>query len=204
MKPIHSLSALTMSAALGILFLPQVTEAADPDFSTLDQKPTESAPTGQTRGLTRGLALKPAPTAPTRSYDPSRGLVVIEEADGAHKEEPYVVLPILFKKDSDEVLDAQSANNLRLLAAKLNEPQFSAARFVVEGHTSTEGGREHNLELSRRRAARILTLLTSSALKVDAGKLSIKGYGPDHPEATPESTELDRTRNRRVLVVREQ
>ena len=178
--------------------------AADPDLSNLDKEAVVKKPAPRTRGLTRGLSTAPAApkTAPTRGYDPTRGVVTIEEVDGTVKELPYVVLPILFKVNSDELFDAQSEENLRKLAAKLREPQLLTARFTVEGHTSTEGAPEYNQILSDRRADRILKLLVDK-FNVDKDRLSAKGFGLTAPEVKPELTEQDRQRNRRVLIVKE-
>ena len=203
MKPIHfTETVLARAIFIGVFASGILAGAAEPDYSALDRKPVETtAPVGATRGLTRGLT-RGVTRGAARSYDGTRGMVTIEESDGVRKELPYVVLPILFKVNSDELLNAESAANLRLLAAKLKEAQFSTAHFVVEGHTSTEGTEEHNVDLSRRRAESILMLLTTE-FKVDPSRLSTHGFGPRHPEVTPELTEQDRQRNRRVLVVRE-
>jgi outer membrane protein OmpA-like peptidoglycan-associated protein len=139
----------------------------------------------------------------TRTYLPDRGVVMIEEADGTKKEEPYVILPILFKLDSDELLNAQSQLNLKKLAEFLKQPSLREARFCIEGHTSTEGTHEHNMGLSKRRSDRVFALLIDQ-FGVTPYHLRRQGFGPDAPEVKPELTEQDRQRNRRVLVVREQ
>ena len=139
----------------------------------------------------------------TRTYLPDRGVVIVEEADGTKKEEPYVILPILFKLDSDELLNAQSQLNLKKLAEFLKQPSLREARFCIEGHTSTEGTHEHNMDLSKRRSDRVFALLIGR-FGVTPYHLHREGFGPDAPEVKPELTEQDRQRNRRVLVVREQ
>jgi outer membrane protein OmpA-like peptidoglycan-associated protein len=179
--------------------------AADPDLSNLDKEAVVKQPPATPSHRTRGFSTQPATpakTTSTRGYDPTRGVVTIEEVDGTVKELPYVVLPILFKVNSAELFDAQSEDNLRKLAAKLREPQLLTARFVVEGHTSTEGALEHNQTLSERRADRIFSLLIHK-FGVEPGRLSAKGFGPTAPEVKPELTEQDRQRNRRVLIVKE-
>jgi outer membrane protein OmpA-like peptidoglycan-associated protein len=102
------------------------------DFSNLQNVPKVE----KTVPLTRGF--KHAADAPsTRSYRPDRGIVIIEQTDGTTKEEPYVILPILFKVDSDELLNATSQSNLERLAEFLKLSSLRDARFCVEGHTST-------------------------------------------------------------------
>ena len=203
-----SLRFRATAASLALAALALTLTAAPPDFSTLDQKPaaTKAPPpvTGiVTRGQTRGVP-QPAASAPattTRGYNPTRGKVTIVETDGTTRELPYVVLPILFRVNSDELLDDRSRQNLALLAAKLKEPQLADARFVVEGHTSTEGGERENLVLSERRAERIVGLLVGEHQICEA-RLARKGYGEQFPEVR-ELTKQDQQQNRRVLVVRE-
>jgi outer membrane protein OmpA-like peptidoglycan-associated protein len=168
------------------------------DYSNLENVPKEKP-----RSLTRGINSAGATDFnATRDYLPSRGVIIVEEADGTQKEEPYVVLPILFKKDSDELLDTRSRSNLEMLAEFLKRPSLREARLCIEGHTSTEGAHEHNVDLSKRRANRVFALLTEE-FAVDASNLRQEGFGPDAPEVKPERTAQDRQRNRRVVVVRE-
>jgi len=199
------LVCLVVATLCCVMALRFTAHAADPDLSNLDQEVVVKKPSATPARRTRGISVQPstpAKTAPTRGYDPTRGIVTIEEVDGSVKEFPYVVLPILFKVNSDEFLDAQSEENLRKLAAKLQEPQLLAARFVVEGHTSTEGTPEYNQTLSDRRANRIFNLLVDK-FKVEKERLSAKGFGRTAPEVKPELTDQDRQRNRRVLIVKE-
>ena len=175
--------------------------AADPDLSNLDKEAVVKKPAP----LTRGWSPKPQGTprvAQTRSYNATRGVVVIEEVDGTVKELPYVVLPIYFKVDSDSFRDAESEVNVQKMALKLQEPQLRAARFVVEGHTSSEGGLSHNQQLSERRANRIIGLLVSR-YGIDPGRLAGRGFGSSAPAVQPELSEQDRELNRRVLIVKE-
>jgi outer membrane protein OmpA-like peptidoglycan-associated protein len=170
------------------------------NYSNLENVPKVE----KARPLTRGIKSAGAVDASaSRNYLPDRGVVIVEEADGTKKEEPYVVLPILFKLDSDELLDAWSQSNLESLAEFLKRPSMREARFCIEGHTSTEGTHDHNVDLSRRRSNRILTLLIGE-FAVNASNLRQQGFGPDAPEVKPELTEQDRRRNRRVVVVREE
>ena len=191
------LRPFAVAALCAIMALRLTAHAADPDLSNLDKdavvKKPATTPPYRTRGVQR---------PPTRGYDPKRGVVKIEEGDGTVKELPYVVLPILFRVNSDELFDAQSEENLRKLAAKLQEPQLLGARFLVEGHTSTEGDSAHNKTLSERRADRIFSLLVRK-FGVEPGRLSAIGFGPTAPEVDPERSEQDRQRNRRVLIVKE-
>ncbi len=187
---------LLVTAFLGVLW--QTGEGQD--FSNLENPPKIVGPGSQTRGIRLPNSTD---SGVTRSYVPERGVVIVEAADGSKNEEPYVVLPILFKRDSAELLDARSKSNVEKLAELLKQPSLGDARFCIEGHTSSEGTRQHNMILSIQRAHRIFVLLTE-AFSVNKLSLREQGFGPDAPEVRPETTEQDRERNRRVLVVREQ
>jgi len=203
--PSASLSRVMRRLAGGIYFACvafPLAAFADPDFSNLDNPAVVKKPVV---GITRGLTFKPAGTprtSATRTYNVTRGVVTIEEVDGTVKELPYVVLPILFKYDSDELLDAQSRENVSKAAAKLQEPNLRGARFIVEGHTSTEGAADHNQALSDRRAKRVLNLLVTQ-FGIEPSRLQAQGFGRNAPEVKPELNDEDRQRNRRVLVVKE-
>lgn len=70
----------------------------------------------------------------------------------------------------------------------------------VEGHTDNVGTNQHNLELSRRRAAAVTdTLVTGHG--VDRARLSPAGYGASRPKDTNDTIE-GRARNRRVELAR--
>lgn len=69
------------------------------------------------------------------------------------------------------------------------------ARVVVEGHTDSVGKPETNRKLSQDRANAVMTYLLGR--KVDASRLSARGYGPDKPAATND-TAAGREQNRRV------
>jgi outer membrane protein OmpA-like peptidoglycan-associated protein len=170
------------------------------DYSNLENVPKVEKASTLTRGINSAGATD---LHATRNYLPGRGVVIVEDADGTQKEEPYVVLPILFKRDSDELLDTRSRSSLEMLAEFLKRPSLRGARFCIEGHTSTEGAHEHNVDLSKRRSKWVFALLTGE-FAVDASNLRQEGFGPDAPEIKPERTEQDRQRNRRVVVVREQ
>jgi OOP family OmpA-OmpF porin len=65
----------------------------------------------------------------------------------------------------------------------------------VEGHTDSTGDREHNLELSQRRADAVAKYLVDHG--IDEGRVSTRGHGPDKPLADNETAE-GRAENRRI------
>ena len=132
-----------------------------------------------------------------RVYNVERNVVIVEG-----RELPYVTVPVLFVKETAELLDSESRVALEQTAAAIldiirSEP---TARFDVEGHTSVEGTEELNLNLSAARARRVFDELTQR-YRVPAANLSAHGYGEAYPNY-PKGTESQWALDRRVLVVR--
>ncbi|MBX7208709.1 MAG: OmpA family protein [Verrucomicrobiaceae bacterium] len=167
--------------------------------------PRRVAPAVVVRPPAPGVVVTPpAPRTLVRVYDSARNVVVVPAEDGQSSELPYIAVPILFAAGTAELLDENSAAELEAVAAALLEvyAQDQNARFVIEGHTSTDGEEADNLKLSKDRASRTYALLVSH-YGVPAAVLSIKGYGEayaEHPNGSEAELQLDR----RVLVVRTQ
>ena len=68
-------------------------------------------------------------------------------------------------------------------------------RVRVEGHTDNRGNAEHNLQLSKARAAAVVTYLVKAG--VEASRLESEGYGSTQP-LVPNITPAQRAKNRRV------
>jgi len=73
--------------------------------------------------------------------------------------------------------------------------EYRQLRLLIEGHTSSEGTREHNLDLSKRRAESVKAYLV--AKRIDAERLETAGFGPDRPVADND-TDAGREQNRRI------
>jgi DNA-binding response OmpR family regulator len=71
--------------------------------------------------------------------------------------------------------------------------------LTIEGHTSSEGKREKNMELSKARAESVKAYFVSKG--IEASRITAVGYGPDKPVAD-NATEEGRAKNRRVEVVK--
>ncbi|MDI1311081.1 OmpA family protein [Prosthecobacter sp.] len=138
---------------------------------------------------------------PGRVYNAERNVVIVED-QGQRRELPYVTLPVLFVKGTAKLLDDESKAALQqvadvILAVRKTEP---GSVYDIEGHTSTDGTSEDNMELSAARAKRVYDVLTET-YGVPATSLSAHGYGelfPMYPKGNEEELQLDR----RVLVVR--
>lgn len=138
---------------------------------------------------------------PRRVYNSERNVVIVEE-NNQSRELPYVTLPVLFVKETAELLDNESRAALEqvagvILAVSKTEP---GVLFDIEGHTSTEGTDDYNLNLSVARAKRIFEELTQR-YGVPASVLSAHGYGENFP-MHPNGNEAELQQDRRVLVVR--
>jgi OOP family OmpA-OmpF porin len=72
---------------------------------------------------------------------------------------------------------------------------YSAVILMIEGHTSGEGERSHNMALSKSRAAAVKAYLVERG--INAARVETEGYGPDRPVASNDS-EKDRQKNRRI------
>lgn len=134
----------------------------------------------------------------------TKDAVVITRASGAREEHPYVAVPLLFQKNSDELLDGASRENVSRLAQMLKDLSSNGASFAIEGHASSEGDAQRNTELSKLRAAKIESLLREQG--VAANELArVEGFGSEaaqfkNPRAASES---QLQQDRRVLVVKE-
>lgn len=74
-------------------------------------------------------------------------------------------------------------------------------KLSIEGHTDNIGGDAYNLDLSKRRAAAVRTVLVDQH-SVTADRLTTAGYGASRPKESND-TLAGRARNRRVELVRQ-
>lgn len=138
---------------------------------------------------------------PARVYNAQRNVVVVQE-QGQSRELPYVTLPVLFVKETADLLGDQSRTALEQIAGIILAISRTEAGtvFDIEGHTSTDGAEDYNLELSAARAKKVYDELTQR-YGVPPEVLSAHGYGeafPMYPNGKEDEMQMDR----RVLVVR--
>lgn len=67
----------------------------------------------------------------------------------------------------------------------------------IAGYTDSVGSAGYNLKLSQRRAEAVRQYLLGQG--IEPARLTAKGYGKADPAVTPEKSDLDRERNRRVM-----
>ena len=150
---------------------------------------------------TKTTTVVDTPGQARRVYNSERSVVVVED-QGQSRELPYVTLPVLFVKETAELLSDESRSALQdvagvILAVSKIEP---GAVYDIEGHTSTDGTDEFNMSLSAARAQRVFDELTQR-YGVPASVLSAHGYGESFP-MYPQGNEAEMQHDRRVLVVR--
>jgi len=102
---------------------------------------------------------------------------------------------IQFRRDESE-LSADTMRKLYPLATLLKDkPQRS---IVIEGYTDSTGDEVYNQKLSERRAETVRDFLASAG--VEPRRVSVRGYGEEHPIASNEN-ESGRRENRRVEII---
>lgn len=145
----------------------------------------------------------PVPIVPVRRvYHPERSIVEVETEGGQTEEMPYVAVPVMFASGSADFADAESYKAVEDMANVVQDvlKESPEATFDVEGHTSTDGSAEENLDLSARRAKRVYDELTLR-YGINPEVLSAHGHGESYavyPGGSEDELQLDR----RVLLVR--
>lgn len=110
------------------------------------------------------------------------------------------LLAVTFK--GDVTFDTNSTEIRPGLYSEINRVahilnQYPDTFIRVEGHTDSKGSDEYNMNLSRRRAEAVKTLLVQRG--VAASRIEVVGYGKTMPVATND-TEAGRQKNRRVEI----
>jgi OmpA-OmpF porin, OOP family len=110
----------------------------------------------------------------------------------------YIARGILFDTDSD-VIKPESAPVIKQIAKGLEtNPNL---KLLIEGHTDSVGDAAHNMDLSKRRAEAVRSVLISQ-FNVDASRLTAAGLGSTKPVDTND-TPQGRAQNRRVELVKQ-
>jgi OOP family OmpA-OmpF porin len=105
----------------------------------------------------------------------------------------YVTHGINFDTNSDR-LKPESAAVIKMVAAGLEKnPNL---KLEIEGYTDSVGDANHNLDLSKRRAEAVRSVLVSQ-FGVDAGRLTAAGFGAAKPIGSNDTAD-GRAQNRRV------
>ncbi len=110
---------------------------------------------------------------------------------------------LLVNFESDILFAVNSASLSQTSQGALNDiagvlREYNKTAVIVQGHTDSSGGEEHNERLSQRRAASVKTYLTGRG--VDPQRMAAIGYGESMPVAD-NATQDGRRRNRRVDIL---
>ena len=127
--------------------------------------------------------------------------LAVGSADTRNKlitEGKFVTHGILFDVNSDKI-KAESYGAIKDIATVLSEnPEV---KVMIVGHTDSDGDDASNIELSKKRAAAVKTVL-SREFNVDASRLSTDGKGESQP-LDKNTTPLGKASNRRVEFIKQ-
>ena len=122
-----------------------------------------------------------------------------EDGDGCPDEVPKevekftgVIEGIFFDTNKDTIKPASKAT---LDAAVSVLKKFESVKVEISGHTDSTGKREHNVDLSQRRAAAVKKYLVDAGIAAD--RIETRGAGPDEPIADNKS-KAGKAKNRRI------
>jgi len=90
-------------------------------------------------------------------------------------EQPSVSMLVTFETNSAE-LSGRAKELLDTLGRALRSDELARFSFVIEGHADPRGGEQFNLQLSQRRAEKVVSYLWESQ-NVDRGRLTAVGRG---------------------------
>ncbi|MCW1925290.1 OmpA family protein [Luteolibacter arcticus] len=171
--------------------------AIAPKIIEVREEPAVVIPPGAKVETTETRTIVEEPGLPPRVYNVERNVVIVEG-----RELPYVTIPVLFVKETAELLDSESRVALEETAKAILEVLATSpdAGFDVEGHTSIEGTEDFNLKLSADRARRVYDELTKR-YGVPVSAIGAHGFGEKYPNY-PNGNEAEWALDRRVLVAR--
>ena len=122
-----------------------------------------------------------------------------EDANGCPDERPKeiekmsgVIRGIYFDVDKDSIKPRSKPVLDRAVAVLKEHP---STRWNIQGHTDSDGSREHNVDLSQRRAESVRKYLVDHG--IDGSRLVSQGFGPDAPIDT-NATAKGKAKNRRI------
>ena len=109
----------------------------------------------------------------------------------------WVTHGILFDVNSDKIR-GESYGTLKSIASVLKESADLKVKII--GHTDSDGDDAKNLDLSKRRAASVKSMLTSE-FGIDAARMETDGKGESQPAGKNDSP-AGKANNRRVEFVK--
>lgn len=137
---------------------------------------------GQERSFSLVKPTTAAPAAPAAKAMPPRDRAVSRTA--TLRQPPpkpasgRLEMLVNFPLGSADLTEASKVE-VKSFATAMMSPALQNMRFNVEGHTDSQGARDYNLDLSRRRAQTVVDYLVS--LGIDRSRLQAEGFGFDKP-----------------------
>lgn len=101
---------------------------------------------------------------------------------------------VFFETGEDQFIEETPSKLKQASAIMVN---FSTAKFAISGHADSVGSAKSNLELSERRANKVMAFLVENG--VNPSNLTANGYGEENPVAS-NNTKKGRAENRRVEI----
>ena len=156
-----------------------------------------AAPQAPSNPIVHGASLSsPATQPPARTRKSRPPAVATTSAPAAQGAAPSISFnTIQFEFNSAKLIPG-SIDTLRNLGNALNHELADQKSFLIEGHTDATGGRNYNLNLSRRRADAVKDYLVREA-GVSSSRLKTAGKGASDPINPADPYAAD---NRRVVV----
>ena len=163
--------------------------AAEPAEQGTAGQPARKGRTSSTRGfsLARPAATGNSSTTASPSKSSPRKVAPMKSASVTRPKAPVkpvaaqgqrADLRLSFELGSATLTPVAMAE-AKVFAESLMRPELANMKFAIEGHTDAQGGREYNLDLSRRRAQAVADYLVS--LGVSPDRLEVHGFGYDKP-----------------------
>ncbi|MEW6266040.1 MAG: OmpA family protein [Thermodesulfobacteriota bacterium] len=136
-----------------------------------------------------------------KAIKPKKEIVdVLAEEPKPGRPKPEIAIYLLFKINGTELADERSKAQLDEAGSALASPELKNHRFETAGHTDNTGDSKYNQSLSQARAEAVRDYIIKQH-KVDAARLTARGYGQTRPLASND-TALGRAQNRRVSFTR--
>jgi outer membrane protein OmpA-like peptidoglycan-associated protein len=139
-------------------------------------------------------SLDQCPDTPAGTRVDSVGCAV---ADTIAFERGIVPLRRIYFETGRAILLPESEITLRAVGDTL--ARYPNLRIEIQGHTDSRGADGYNQALSRARAQAVRTYLLRN-FRLMPRNLVARGYGPSQPEVSPETTDEDYLKNRRVML----
>jgi outer membrane protein OmpA-like peptidoglycan-associated protein len=174
-----------------------------PTAPVVQPSPVESSRRGRSvRSFTPGQpAAAPAPDVRYRKIVVTRKdrdvLVETEMQVDTYTPVAFVNLLVQFNVNS-ATLRPDALRVLQELGRALSDPRLAGRRFVIKGHTDSDGVDAYNLRLSFYRAEAVKAYLVGN-LGIHPDRLDVLGFGENLPMA-PNTTPYNKQLNRRVEV----